>query len=108
MVTLLAWMAVDALALPAWLAVLGPALFVIKDLVLYPAMQVVFRPAASPELIGALGETVEPIAPIGYVRVHGELWKATTRDHQPLPAGAAVRVVAGRGLTLVVRPDDRG
>jgi membrane protein implicated in regulation of membrane protease activity len=93
------------LELPAWTAAVALAAYVLKDLLLYPAMRAVFRPPAAPDLVGARGEAVEPIAPIGYVRVAGELWRATTPDRRPLPAGAAVRVVGSRGLTLVVQAD---
>lgn len=40
--------------------------------------------------------------PEGKVFVHGELWRA--RAEQPVPAGAAVEIVAVDGLTLNVRP----
>lgn len=104
-VALVAFAVARAFELPAWSAAVSLGAFVLKDLLLYPALRTVLRPATGPALLGARGETVEPLAPAGYVRVAGELWRATTADGRAVPAGAAVRVVAARGLTLVVQAD---
>jgi membrane-bound serine protease (ClpP class) len=55
-------------------------------------------------LIGAEGRAREPFAPDapGYVDVHGELWRAQSR--QPVGERQPVRVVAVNGLTLIVEP----
>jgi membrane-bound serine protease (ClpP class) len=53
-------------------------------------------------LIGATGEVTTPLAPVGQIRVLGELWKARATSEVPL--GAAVRVVALHGLLLDVEP----
>jgi membrane-bound serine protease (ClpP class) len=53
-------------------------------------------------LIGATGEVATPLAPVGQIRVLGELWEA--RSSSELPTGTAVRVVAMDGLTLDVEP----
>ena len=55
-------------------------------------------------LVGTEGEARDAItseAP-GYVRVHGELWRATSRT--PIALGQAVRVLDIQGLTLNVEP----
>jgi membrane protein implicated in regulation of membrane protease activity len=41
---------------------------------------------------------------LGYVRIGGELWRAEAASGF-VPRGAPVRVVAVRGLTLVVEPE---
>jgi membrane-bound serine protease (ClpP class) len=51
-------------------------------------------------LVGSVGEVVEPLLPVGQVRVLGELWQA--RAPTDLPRGTAVRVLKVRGLTLEV------
>lgn len=51
-------------------------------------------------LIGATAEVVEPCAPIGYVRVQGELWRARCDDGAA--RGETVRIRGIEGLTLVV------
>jgi membrane-bound serine protease (ClpP class) len=55
-------------------------------------------------LVGAEGEArdaIEGDVP-GYVRVHGELWRATSRT--PVAPGQPVRVLDVHGLTLSVEP----
>jgi membrane-bound serine protease (ClpP class) len=54
-------------------------------------------------LIGARATVVEPCAPQGRVRIHGELW--TARSAVPVGAGDAVRVTGMDGLTLDVEPE---
>lgn len=55
-------------------------------------------------MVGEEGRVRTPIAPDapGQVDVHGEIWRAFSRE--PLPAGARVRVVEVNGLTLLVEP----
>ena len=55
-------------------------------------------------LIGATGEVTAALAPVGQIRVLGELWEARSRTD--LPRGTPVRVVAIDGLTLDVEPAD--
>ena len=54
-------------------------------------------------LIGELAEVVEPCAPKGRVRLHGELWNARSEAH--LDAGKRARVTALEGLTLLIEPE---
>ncbi len=57
--------------------------------------------AVGPEaLVGAIGEVTAACRPDGWVRVAGELWRA--RCPGGAATGAAVRVLAVDGLTLVV------
>ena len=53
-------------------------------------------------IIGAAATAVTVLRPDGQVRVQGELWQA--RCAGGADAGAALRVVAVDGLTLVVEP----
>jgi membrane protein implicated in regulation of membrane protease activity len=94
------------LALPAWVVPVGVALLVGRDLLLYPTMRVVFQPAPPVRPLGARGVCVESLAPSGYVRVGGELWRA--RATGPVPAGTVVVVRAAHGLTLLVEPAPPG
>ena len=58
-------------------------------------------------LIGAQGIAEEPLAPSGYIRVGGELWRAEAmRTDKPIPPGSRVRVQAVRGLTLLIQPEE--
>jgi membrane-bound serine protease (ClpP class) len=58
------------------------------------------------ELLGMRGEVLEPLQAggRGWVRVHGERWRA--RSARPLRRGARVRVKAVDGLWLEVEPVD--
>jgi membrane protein implicated in regulation of membrane protease activity len=103
----LAWVT-DFFGLSAWMAAGLFALFIVKDLLLFPVMRGVFRPSPHrPQPIGACGETVETLKPSGYVRVNGELWKAeSTKRGMVIRAGAEVIVRDARGLTLMVEELD--
>lgn len=96
----LAWLRVTfGLALELALAV--GAAYVVKDLLLYPAMRAVFRPAERMRPIGQQGEVLAPLNPVGLIRVDGELWQARAVGG-PLPAGRQVIVRDATGLTLLV------
>ena len=98
----LAW-AVETFGLPVPVAAILLGLYVGKDLALFPVMRVVFRPSASSKYVGATGVAVEPLDPVGYIRVGGELWKAQTSGERVAP-GTHVVVREARGLTLLVEP----
>jgi membrane-bound serine protease (ClpP class) len=51
-------------------------------------------------LVGSLGEVVEPLMPVGQIRVLGELWEAHSQVE--LPRGTPVRVLKVEGLRLEV------
>lgn len=51
-------------------------------------------------IVGQTAEVVTPCAPLGQVRLGGELWRA--RCEEGAWAGESVRVLALEGLTLVV------
>jgi membrane-bound serine protease (ClpP class) len=57
-------------------------------------------------LVGAEGVVIEALAPRGQVRVQAEVWTATLAagGTQLVPVGTTVRVLAVRGLSLVVEP----
>ena len=82
------------------------AIFVAKDLALYPRVRDAYAlsdPAAAALLIGRTGVARERLAPSGYVRVGAELWRAElVPGAAPIEPGAGVRVREVRGLTLVV------
>lgn len=51
-------------------------------------------------MIGAVGEAVQDFERLGWIRVQGENWKATTRE--PIHKGQKVRVLAVHGLELAI------
>ncbi len=58
--------------------------------------------AGREELVGQVGKVVEELDPEGVVKLHGELWKAESRDGSRIQVGDRIRVVEVRGLTLIV------
>jgi membrane-bound serine protease (ClpP class) len=56
-------------------------------------------------LVGEIGVVKEALMPEGKVFVHGELWKATSKD--PIETGVRVRVVKIINLVLEVEPVER-
>lgn len=93
---------------PAWAAAGLPLAWVVKDYALYPFLRFAYeaderRPIE--RLIGAEGAAVERLAPAGYVRVRGELWRARhVAADDAVATGGRVAVVGIRGTTLLVRP----
>jgi membrane-bound serine protease (ClpP class) len=59
-------------------------------------------------LVGEQGRTLSAITPgnAGQVGVHGEIWRATSRD--AIGEGTAVRVAGVNGLTVIVEPLPNG
>ena len=57
-------------------------------------------------LIGMTVPVVAPLAPVGHVKVKGELWRARTTGAETVEESREVRVLALEGLTLVVEPVD--
>ncbi|MGH9709791.1 MAG: NfeD family protein, partial [Candidatus Acidiferrales bacterium] len=63
------------------------------------------RTTGADELLGAVGEMMEPVALAGangMVLIHGELWRAAASE--PILKGTQVRVNRVKGLTLFVEP----
>ena len=94
--------------LTGWTGALLVAAVMAKDAALYPLLRTAYESdarAAIERLIGLPGVAVEPLAPHGYVRVRGELWRSeATADAPPIRPGRPVTVHAVRGTTLLVRP----
>ncbi len=57
-------------------------------------------------MMGLVGEVIEPLAPVGVVRVEGELWKAKSVDDD-IAAGEDVEILRLEKLTLEVRRKDK-
>jgi membrane protein implicated in regulation of membrane protease activity len=86
------------------------ALFVLKDAVLFPFVRAAYEPRSgggAEALVGERARAEEALAPEGYVRIGAELWRAELARGRA-ERGAVLRVVAVRGLTLVVEPEEGG
>ena len=54
-------------------------------------------------MIGAIGEVIEMLGPVGIVKVQGEIWNAESMTGN-IPAGERVRITAIRNLKLFAEP----
>ena len=88
------------------------ACWVLKDVILFPFVWRAYdwdHAANAHSMVGLRGTAVEQLAPAGYVRVRGELWRAeAVGDSRPIQAGESVTVRGSRGLTLLVAPEGAG
>ena len=58
------------------------------------------------QMIGDVGEVIDPFDDRGHIRIHGEVWMA--RTPRAVTRGERVRVRAMEGLMLIVEPLDDG
>ncbi len=96
---------------PNWLFLGLVALWMMKDLILFPLTWRAYdwdRSRNTNPLVGEKGVAKNRLAPSGYVQIKGELWKAEVMGNgSPIEKGKAVRVQGIRGLTLLVQPNSR-
>lgn len=106
----LLWWAVSSDWLRPGAALLLLLGWLLKDVLLYPAFRWALQPPppiGGAALLGREGVLSRPAAPVGQLRLAGELWSARARGDRPLVAGTRVRVVAARGLVLIVDAVDQ-
>ena len=102
----LGWWVHTSFDVPGWLAPAIPVVWMVKDMALYPLLRSAYEADESPpveRLIGQRGVAVERLAPSGYVRIGGELWRARANDAMPIATHLAVEVIHAEGLLLFVR-----
>jgi membrane-bound ClpP family serine protease len=84
------------------------ALWVAKDVIMYPILRVAYESGGSSGvdgIQGALGVVTQPLVPSGYVKLGSERWKAElVSGSGTVSVGSAIRVIELRGLTLIVEP----
>jgi membrane-bound serine protease (ClpP class) len=108
------WVAASIIAILAvhwqWLtwsvAAIGTAVWVVKDLLLFPFLRRAYEPdlTGAARLVGERGVAEGDLTPHGYVRVRGELWRATANSvEQPLSRGTEVEVIGAEGMEVTVR-----
>jgi membrane-bound serine protease (ClpP class) len=92
----IAWQLIGTMALAGSLLLLAIVSF---------AVRARRRPVVSggEALLAERAEAIESFDARGMVRVHGELWNATTRT--PVRQGQRLRILSRDGLTLVVEPE---
>jgi len=96
--------------IPSWLVWGFLALWVAKDVILFPFVRRSYdrdQPRDMNPMLGAHGIARDRLAPSGYILVHGELWQAEVTDGSPpIQKGKGVLIRGTRGLTLIVEPDN--
>lgn len=87
-------------------------MWVLKDVILFPMVWRSYdsrEEADDPKLINAQGVAFERLAPFGYVRVHGELWRAELMSGVlPVEKGEIVQVIGRNNLVLLVKKVEPG
>jgi len=58
-------------------------------------------------MIGSKGEVVKPLAPDGFIKIKGELWRAASADKN-IKVGEEVVVMGQDGLRLIVSKNNTG
>ena len=95
------------LNLPLWAAIVLYLVYVGKDFILYPYLRSAYTSESktgAEKLIGAEGRVQQQLDPEGYVRVHGELWRAVADPPgETIPQGSRIHVREAHGMRLVVR-----
>jgi membrane protein implicated in regulation of membrane protease activity len=94
--------------LPAWLIGSIIGFWIVKDVLLFPFVWRAYdgeQTGQSRSMIGERAIARKRLAPTGYVRIHGELWRAEKiGDGPPIEIGQTVKIVKMKGLTLMVEP----
>ncbi len=96
--------------IPLWgLVILMVALAIYSGVMYRVGRQTFYiRPkVAADNIIGSEGRVTKPLAPDGYVKVQGVLWKAICNESE-LGVGDEVEVVGIEGLKLIVKPKRSG
>ena len=96
----------DVMAL--WLAGVLLALFVAKDLILFPYVRKAYEPSAThggESLLGAVARVERSLTPDGWVRLGAESWRARVPDGtRDVKEGESVEVREIDSLVLIVEP----
>ncbi len=97
---------------PAWVTWAGTALWIVKDVILFPVTWRAYdweqKSGTAHALVGLRGVAKQRLSPTGYVQVRGERWQAKLAGNiAAIDRGVAIRVSGVRGLTLLVEPDDQ-
>jgi membrane protein implicated in regulation of membrane protease activity len=101
----------EKFGLPVWAAIGFFVVWMLKDFAMYPIVRRAYETnvrTGSERLIGAKGLTQGTLAPQGYIKVQGELWRARVEDHnQPICKNTVVTVKGADRMTLLVEEEPR-
>ena len=93
--------------LPEWVVWGSIAIWVGKDVILFPLVRKAYdwdRPQGANAMVGERGIAKERLAPSGYVQIRGELWRAElVEGSPPIEKGERVQVEGVCRLKIVVQ-----
>jgi membrane protein implicated in regulation of membrane protease activity len=93
---------------PAWLSLVCFSAWVVKDFMLFPLVRKAYETTAktgADALVGSRGIAEGNLAPEGYVRIRGELWRAVSNSgEQIISSGTEVEILGAEGMKVFVRP----
>ena len=96
------------LDLSLWLSIGLVSLWMVNYVIVFTFVWPAYdkpRPGDVKSLIGTEGIAEERLDPSGYIRVHGELWRAEVIGKTiPIEKGQPVLIERACGLTLLVKP----
>jgi len=98
-------------SLPTWLGVVCFCGWLLKDLLVYPFFRRAYEPSVtgSARLIGSRAVAEGDLAPTGYIRVRGELWRAVVSPaDQVVRSGTEVEIVSAERMEVFVRAVNAG
>jgi membrane protein implicated in regulation of membrane protease activity len=96
----------DFMGFPTWIVWGLISIWIAKDFLMLPFVwrSYEIQPEQRHPLTGAEGVVEKPLAPMGYIRVRGELWRAELAEEKgSAEKGEKVQVERAEGLTLIVR-----
>ena len=99
------FVAARAFELPAWSVPAAIALWIVKDVALYPVFARSYARRDHEQLdrlIGTRAVVTQVLDPEGWVRAGAELWRARSRSGSRIEPGADVIIEAVERMTLVV------
>ena len=104
------WWLHRTLGVPVWAAAGVLVVWLIKDFALYLFLRSVYEldhTTPVERLVGERGLATQPVAPTGFVRVRGELWRAEAEGADAsIAQGDEVEITGVHGMRLIARRID--
>lgn len=93
-------------SIPSQIILIVLAVWLIKDIILYPLVWKAYQPhniEESESMQGLKGKALTDVNPTGRVEVRGEIWQArVVKERNPVIKNDTVRIVRVQNLTLIV------
>jgi membrane-bound ClpP family serine protease len=94
--------------IPMWVVLALILLWIIVNIIMFPFVWRAYVKDSPNTMAGSQGVAADAISPCGYVRIKGEIWRAEVIEGGSfIKKGDVVTVTGIRGLTLLVRSDNK-